>query len=139
MIDFPNITISALWSIGVLTVIMFFGTLALLPIIVARIPADYFVRDRKKQHRDQKDPVRTILIRIVRNILGVLFIIAGVIMIFTPGQGLLSILIGVILTDLPGKMTVGRKIVQRPGVLRAVNWIRRKAQVPPLQVPNKEP
>ena len=138
MVDLMDFNASALWGIGAISVLTFFGTLLLLPLLVARIPADYFVRERPRQ-QDQapRSLIRFLFLRVLKNVIGLVFIMAGVIMLFTPGQGLLSILVGVILTDFPGKISLGRRIVQQPGVLRAANWMRRKAHQPPLQVPEK--
>jgi hypothetical protein len=54
-------------------------------------------------------------------------------MIFTPGQGILSLLLGLTLIDIPGKRTLERKIIQRPSVLRVVNHLRARADKPPLE------
>ena len=130
-----SLNITVVWGF-IISLFMFFGTLVLLPVLVTRIPADYFMRDRtKKKEQPKKFLVRHLAGRMLRNILGVIFIIAGIIMLFTPGQGLLSILVGTTLTDFPGKVRLCRRIIRQPGVLKAVNWIRQKAQVPPLQMP----
>jgi len=55
-------------------------------------------------------------------------------MIVTPGQGLLTILIGVTLLDFKGKHELERKLVRQPSVLRAVNWLRAKAGRAPLEL-----
>ncbi len=49
-----------------------------------------------------------------RNLYGGLLIIAGVIMLFTPGQGLLTLLAGFLLLDFPGKRRTWRKILSYP-------------------------
>ena len=51
-------------------------------------------------------------------------ILAGLVMLITPGQGVLSILLGLALVDVPGKRTLERKIFQRPPVLKLVNRLR---------------
>ncbi len=136
MIELTDINTSTMWGLGALTLATFFVTLLLLPLLVARIPADYFLRDRtRKAAVPRQHLVRIVMVRVIRNIAGLLFIFIGFIMLFTPGQGLLSILVGITLTDFPGKLALGRKIVQQPGVLKAINWIRDKAHVPPLEVP----
>jgi hypothetical protein len=69
---------------------------------------------------------------VVKNLLGCLFVVAGLLMLVLPGQGLLSILIGIILLDFPGKYSVERWLISRPPVLHTVNWLRRRAGRPPL-------
>lgn len=65
--------------------------------------------------------------------LGSFLVLAGVVMLFTPGQGVLTLLLGLSLVDFPGKRTLERRIVQRPTVLKLVNHMRAKADRPPLQ------
>ena len=55
-------------------------------------------------------------------------------MLFLPGQGLLTILIGVSLMDFPGKRTIERKLISRPVVLQAINRIRQRFDRPPLLI-----
>jgi hypothetical protein len=53
-------------------------------------------------------------------------------MIFTPGQGVLSILLGLSLLDIPGKKKFERKLIQQEGVLKVVNRLRARRGQPPL-------
>jgi len=65
-------------------------------------------------------------------------ILAGIAMLVLPGQGLLSILIGVTLLNFPGKYALERRIVGRPAVSRTLNRIRARARRPPLEIPDSE-
>jgi hypothetical protein len=69
-------------------------------------------------------------------VLGVLVIGLGILMIFTPGQGILSILVGVGLTDFPGKHELERRLAARRHVLNSMNWLRRHLNRPPLEKPH---
>jgi hypothetical protein len=105
------------------------------------IPADYFTHEHQplERWRDYHPVLRRILI-IGKNTLGAILFAAGVVMLFTPGQGLLAMLLGVSLLDIPGKRTIERRIVQRPSVLRLVNAMRAKADRPVLRFsPTDEP
>jgi hypothetical protein len=62
-------------------------------------------------------------------LLGVALSLPGV-----PGQGLITILIGVMLLDFPGKRELERKIISRPAVLSNVNKLRNKFSRPPLRL-----
>jgi hypothetical protein len=53
-------------------------------------------------------------------------------MLFLPGQGLLTMITGLLLIDYPGKFRLERKIVNTPAVLKSLNWLRAKAKKPPL-------
>jgi uncharacterized membrane protein len=125
------------WWLGLLSIITFIGTLILIPILVARIPADYFSRE---QHHP--DPGRHPLLRVlslgVKNLIGVVFILSGIAMLVLPGQGIITILIGVILMDFPGKRALEQRLVRQPQVFNAINWMRSKTNRPPLNLPESD-
>ena len=125
-----------LWWLGSLSVVMGVGTLAALPMIVARLPADYFIRDQRQSSRRHPHSTVLRLLRLVgKNLLGIVFVLAGVAMLVLPGQGILTIVMGLLLMDVPGKRALEWRLVQQPLVLRAINGIRAKAHQPVLEVP----
>ena len=67
-----------------------------------------------------------------------LMVLVGVAMLLLPGQGILTILIGLMLLDFPGKRGLERRLVQQPAVWRAINWMRAKAHQPALELPTAE-
>ena len=67
------------------------------------------------------------------SLLGVCLIAGGLLMIVLPGQGLITIITGLLLIDYPGKFQLEQKIVSMPSVLKALNWIRIKAKKPLLK------
>jgi hypothetical protein len=111
------------------------GSLALvaqlLPLVVVRLPADYFVREHHVGHgrRGWLDWVW----HVGKNALGVVFLLAGIAMLVLPGQGILTILIGVLMLDFPGKRALERRLVCRPGILKHVNRLRQRRGRAPLQ------
>ena len=128
-----------LWWLGALSIVMVVGTLVVLPLIVARLPADYFTRDQR--HTSGHTSARTprLLGLVGKNLLGIVLILAGVAMLVLPGQGLLMILIGLMLMDVPGKRALERRLVQQPSVWQAINWMRAKAHRPALEMPASSP
>nr|WP_306799213.1 PGPGW domain-containing protein [Alcanivorax quisquiliarum] len=96
------------------------------------MPADYFVTRRKP--RLERGPLVT-LFWLLRNTLAVLLVLAGIAMLVLPGQGLLTILIGIGISTFPGKYRIERAIMRRAAVYRSANWIRRRAGRIPLQYP----
>ena len=58
---------------------------------------------------------------------GVALLIAGLIMLVGPGQGLLTLIVAIGLLDLPGKRKLQRKLLFRPRVLKLVNGLRERA------------
>ena len=98
-----------------------------------RIPVDYFAE--KKRHRmpwAKQHPFIRWMLLIIKNLFGVVFIILGIAMLVLPGQGLLTILIGIIFLNFPGKYRLGRRLVQLKPVHRAVDWLRHRAGKEPL-------
>jgi len=127
---------SLLGLLGVIGVVSLLATILLLPVLVVRIPPDYF-RHRQRQHDYARDrhPLVHHGIVIVKNSLGLVLILAGIAMLVLPGQGLLTLLIGLTLTDFPGKYKLEKRIVGQPGVLKAINWLRHRAGHPPVLPP----
>ena len=128
----------ALSAVGVASGVAFVGGLVALPWLVARIPADYFVGDRPPPPRSlrtgqPRHPASVWATRCLRNAAGLVLIAAGVAMLVLPGQGVLTILAGLMLTDLPGKRRLERSVVRRPLVLRGLNALRRRRRVEPLR------
>jgi len=121
------------------SVVVFCGSLVVIPILLARMPADYFLHARRESPLARLHPALRVLALIVKNGVGGLLLLAGFVMLFTPGQGVLSMLIGITLLDLPGKRKLELSLVRRPHVLKGINWIRRKAHRPPLQLPSANP
>lgn len=128
----------AAWSVAISLVSLLF-TLALLPIVVLRLPPDYFLKeDREPARRSQLHPALVMLGIVLKNIIGVLLIIAGLLMVFIPGQGLLTMLVGLILTNFPGKFALEQRLVKRPLILRTMNRLRVRAGRPPLLSPHTD-
>jgi hypothetical protein len=105
-----------LWWLGALSIVMAVGTLVVLPIIVARLPADYFTRDQRPTGGRTPTMTLRLLSLVGKNLLGLVLILAGVAMLVLPGQGILMILIGLMLMDVPGKRALERRLVQQPSV-----------------------
>lgn len=128
-----------LWWLGVLSIMTFIGTLIVIPILVIRIPAHYFMYDEQWRLPAPKTPITIRLLGLIcKNLIGLVFVLAGLIMLVLPGQGIITILIGLMLMNFPGKRTLERRLVQQPAVLRALNWMRAKADQPPLVVPTAD-
>ena len=96
------------------------------------LPPDYF---RYKTHKNRiKTPILRSSLRVLKNVIGVIALIAGVVMLLTPGQGTAAILVGVILCDFPGKQKLERKLIARPLVLNTLNRIRSRFNRPPIEL-----
>ncbi len=119
----------------VLAVSMAAVSAAIVGVVLARLPADFFVNLHAQRPIDRHPILKAILVS-VRNFFGYVLILLGIVLSLpgVPGQGLLTILMGVMLIDFPGKRRVLRWLVSRQAVLRNVNRLRAKAGQPPLIV-----
>jgi hypothetical protein len=117
-----------------LFLITFTVSLLIVSFIVVKIPADYF----KDGHPRETLPNHPALVRylaiIGKNLLGVLLVALGIVMSLpgVPGQGILTILLGIMLLDFPGKETLEHKLVSRPQVLKTINKLRGRFGKPEL-------
>lgn len=119
--------------LGLVSFLTFIGSLITIPWIIARLPANYFIRHREVvAKRHESHPLMAKLIFAGRNIIGILFFMAGVAMLLLPGQGLITILIGISFMDFPAKQQLVDTLVRRPRVIRLLNWIRQKEKKPPF-------
>ena len=122
-----------LWWLTITSLLLFLVTLFALPLFLIRIPADHFQNHKTDVTVEtQQHPSMQWMRRISANLFGVILILAGVAMLVLPGQGLLTILIGLLLVDFPGKQRVLHWIVAKPAVRNSINRLRRKAGRVPL-------
>jgi hypothetical protein len=137
MLDWIHDHTTLLAWLGGASIVTLLGSLVALPVLLARMPADYFVTDEPPPDSWRgHHPVLRIAILIVKNAFGGVLLLAGLAMLVLPGQGLLTILIGLMLVDFPGKRRLEIQIVRRRPIHRAIDWIRRRAHQPPLQLPD---
>lgn len=129
------------FGIAGVSLVVFAGALAAVPWVVVRIPEDYFSGQRRprmsKMHRDR--PVAWLLLQIGKNLAGVAFVLSGIIMLVLPGQGILTILLGIALMNFPGKFRLERWLVTRGSTLRFINHLRRSRGRPELVLEDKPP
>jgi len=127
-----------LWLLAASSVLMAIGAAFVVPILIVKMPSDYFVRpDPPRPRWARRHPILYVAWLILRNAVGLVFVIAGIIQLFTPGQGVLCILIGLSLMVFPGKRRVEGAIIANRHVLRAINAIRRRYGKEPILPPWK--
>ena len=130
----------AAWWLAGFSVFAFVTTLVAIPIIVVRMRPDHFLRARPADDwRESHPAVRTLLISI-KNLVGLALVLTGLILSLPliPGQGILTILIGLSLIDFPGKRSLELRLARQRHVLRAINWIRLRADRPALEMPPRD-
>ncbi len=122
----------ALWAVG-LYLLVFIASLVAFVVLIVLLPPRYFV-ERSNWVLDKQRPLVRWLGIIGKNMLGVAIILLGIGLSLPgiPGQGILTILIGVMLLDIPGKRRLARSVVRRPHMLRPMNRLRAWFGRPPL-------
>lgn len=115
-------------------VVTFAISLAIVSVVMVKIPADYFQQGKPRKLLPGKPPAIRYLAIFGKNLLGVALVVVGIILSLpgVPGQGFLTILLGIMLLDFPGKQKLEHKIVSRPQVLNAINKLRKRFGKPEL-------
>ena len=124
----------ALEFLFLLSIVGFVGSVIAIPWILIRLPQDYFCENHPRTWLKDRHPVLRLIALALKNFVGWILLLGGIAMLVLPGQGLLTILIGVSLMDFPGKRAIERKLVSRPLVLQAINRIRERFDRPPLVI-----
>lgn len=122
------------WLIGTGLVIGLASMVAV-PWLIVRMPADYFLARGKPRMRTRA--VHSAL-WVLRNSVGLMLVLLGFILMFLPGQGLLTMLIGLAISTFPGKYRIERAIIRRRAVYDSINWMRRRAGRPPIIYPDRD-
>lgn len=121
--------------VAVISGILFVGCLFVVPWLATQIPADYFVSShRPKLPFADRHPVLRWTGLILKNFTGGVLVLAGIAMLVLPGQGILTVMMGVLLMDFPGKHRLERRVIRVKPVLRSINWLRHRSGVDPIQV-----
>lgn len=118
----------------VLFVITFSVSLGIVSLILVKLPPTYFKEDHPRDFWTERHAAIRMMGIVGKNFLGVVLVVLGIVMSLpgVPGQGLLTILLGIMLLDFPGKRRLEYRLISRPAVLRAVNKLRAKFGKPDL-------
>ena len=122
-----------LLGLGIFVVSLAFS-FASIVIVLVKIPANYFSTHYKQDFLPDSSWIVRWGAVIAKNLFGVFLILLGIVLSLpgVPGQGILTILLGIIMLDIPGKRPLEAKIIQRPAVLSAANKLRLRWDKPPL-------
>jgi len=141
MFDFISDFFTSLsWSkvlIGALLfVASFLINLAIVSVILVKLPKDHFSKRRKTKFWSGPHPALHAAKVIGKNIAGVLLVALGVVLSIpgVPGQGLLTILLGVMLLDFPGRHRLEQKLLSKPSIVNSINRLRQRFDKEPLEL-----
>jgi hypothetical protein len=126
------VSAETLVALTVLSIVFFVGSLIAIPFILVRLPTDFFDIRVPRPWMEDHHPVLRVLGHLVKNVVGAIFLFVGFLMLFLPGQGILTMLIGISMLDFPGKRKLEAKLIGQPAVLNTINGMREKFGKPPL-------
>jgi hypothetical protein len=118
--------------LGIISLLTFIISLLLIPFLVSLLPTDYFIRGKRPPPDVPPHPMLSLFLLLLRHVFGVTLLIAGIAMLFLPGQGILTILLGISLLNFPGKHELVRRLIGKPSIQQGLNWIRAKTKRPPF-------
>lgn len=115
-------------------VVSFVGSLALVSWVLVRLPTTYFQPTHARDFLANRRRAVRWSAMVFKNAIGLVLVLLGIVMSLpgVPGQGVLTIFLGIMLLDFPGKREFEFKVVSRPRVLQAINGLRHKFGKPPL-------
>jgi len=127
-----NNKIYIVW-LGTFSLIIFIFSLLSLKWLVSFIPYDYFTNNSPSKLKSEFFLI-WIMLMIVKNIIGYILIVGGILMLVLPGQGLFTILIGLMLSNYPGKFYIEKRFIAIPSILKMINWLRKKTNTPKIKI-----
>jgi hypothetical protein len=112
----------------------FLINLAIVSLILVKLPADYFSKNRKTKFWSGPRPALHAAKVIGKNVAGLLLVALGVVLSIpgVPGQGLLTILLGIMLLDFPGRDRLEQKLLSKPSIVNTINRLRDRFGKRPL-------
>ena len=126
-------------AVGVVVgLVSFFGTIALTGAVLVRLPPDFLTNESPQ--RPERANLRARAGLLLRHLLGVLLILLGLVLMLpgVPGQGLLTVIAGLFISELPGTNKLLRRLLRGPRALSAINKLRARYKHPPLVAPPAE-
>ncbi len=117
--------------IGIIFGMIFIISLFLIPYLLGLMPLNYFLKNSENKLKIRR-PFNLMKL-ILKTLTGFILLIIGIIMLVTPGQGLISILLGLFLMEFPGKRQLELKLINHNLTFKTLNWLRSKANKPPFK------
>lgn len=113
--------------IGIVSAIVLVVSLLTMPWLLGKIPVNYFSDNNQCLNKCN------FFITMIKNFIGLILLLTGIVMLITPGQGIISILLGLFLMQFPGKRQLELMLINNNITFQTINWLRSKAGKPPLK------
>jgi len=137
IISWSSMNSDLLLLLGSLSIFILIISVFMMVLIISFLPEDYFKSENRNlisSVQNSRYPLLKLLVLITKNFFGVLLLLSGILMLVLPGQGILTIITGLVFMDYPGKYKFERKLLRQKGVINSINWIRSRLSKPSLKV-----
>ena len=137
IISWSSMNSDLLFLLGSLSIFILIISVFMMVLIISFLPEDYFKSENRNlisSVQNSRYPLLKLLVLITKNFFGILLLLSGVLMLVLPGQGILTIITGLVFIDYPGKYKFERRLLRRKGVINSINWIRSCLSKPSLKV-----
>ena len=137
IISWSSMNSDLLFLLGSLSIFILIISVFMMVLIISFLPEDYFKSENRNlisSVQNSRYPLLKLLVLITKNFFGVLLLLSGILMLVLPGQGILTIITGLVFMDYPGKYKFERKLLKQKGVINSINWIRSRLSKPSLKV-----
>ena len=133
LIEIFNVYKNLILWFGSISLFVFLFSLLSIKWFVSLIPEDYFINKKDSKIKTSNIFIWYIVL-IFKNLIGYSLILGGIMMLVLPGQGLFTIIIGLMMSNYPGKYSIEKKFIAIPAILKSINWLRRKSNKPPIRI-----
>jgi len=137
IISWSSMNSDLLFLLGSLSIFILIISVFMMVLIISFLPEDYFKSENRNlisSVQNSRYPLLKLLVLITKNFFGILLLLSGILMLVLPGQGILTIITGLVFIDYPGKYKFERKLLRQKGVINSINWIRSRLSKPSLKV-----
>ena len=137
IISWSSMNSDLLFLLGSLSIFILIISVFMMVLIISFLPEDYFKSENRNlisSVQNSRYPLLKLLVLITKNFFGILLLLSGILMLVLPGQGILTIITGLVFIDYPGKYKFERKLLRQKGVINSINWIRSRLNKPSLKV-----
>jgi len=137
IISWSSMNSDLLFLLGTLSIFILIISVFMMVLIISFLPEDYFKSENRNlisSVQNSRYPLLKLLVLITKNFFGILLLLSGILMLVLPGQGILTIITGLVFMDYPGKYKFERKLIRQKGVINSINWIRSRLSKPSLKV-----
>ena len=133
LIEIFNVYKNLILWFGSISLFVFLFSLLSIKWLVSLILEDYFINKKDSKIKTSNIFIWYIVL-IFKNLIGYSLILGGIMMLVLPGQGLFTIIIGLMMSNYPGKYSIEKKFIAIPTILKSINWLRRKSNKPPIRI-----